>query len=74
MALSHKQIPPSITRVYAIVYTPEPHFVLNLLTALVLPLQGLWNAVIYVHVSRKTIQRQIREIWGTFVGSGHTSI
>lgn len=67
----HEQVPPSINRVYSIVYQTEPGFVLNLLTALVLPLQGLWNSVIYAHVSRSTIRSQSRQTWWKVVGSGH---
>lgn len=45
-------VPASINRVYSVSHPATPSFVLNVLAALVLPLQGLWNCVIYLVVNK----------------------
>jgi hypothetical protein len=40
-------IPSSANRVYGLIYTNKVSYPLNVASALVLPLQGFWNAVIY---------------------------
>jgi hypothetical protein len=44
-------VPASINRVYSIYHPETPSFVLNVAAAIVLPLQGLWNCVIYLIVN-----------------------
>ena len=44
-------IPASVNRVYGLRYPTKPSFVLNIGSALVLPLQGFWNSVIYFTTS-----------------------
>lgn len=43
-------VPASINRVYGLIH-PNPSFALNVGSALVLPLQGFWNTVIYFTTS-----------------------
>jgi hypothetical protein len=40
-------VPPSINRLYQIVHPNLPNYGLNLASALVLPTQGFWNAIVY---------------------------
>jgi len=44
-------VPASVNRVYGLRYPSNPSFVLNIGSALVLPLQGFWNTVIYFTTS-----------------------
>lgn len=44
-------IPSSANRVYSVIHTDEVSYVLEVMSALVLPLQGFWNAFIYVVTS-----------------------
>ncbi|KAI1853549.1 hypothetical protein JX266_001533 [Neoarthrinium moseri] len=44
-------IPSSANRVYSVVHTGQASLVLELMSAIVLPLQGFWNAVIYITTS-----------------------
>ncbi|KAK3989912.1 putative G-protein coupled receptor [Cladorrhinum sp. PSN332] len=43
--------PSSINRVYSTIYPTKTSYALNLASAVVLPLQGLWNAVIFTATS-----------------------
>jgi len=52
-------LPSSINRMYQFIYN-DPSFALNLMSAIVLPLQGAWNAVIYIFTTRKECKRA----WG----------
>jgi hypothetical protein len=45
-------VPASINRVYAIQHPATPSFFLNVFAAIVLPLQGLWNCIIYLVVNK----------------------
>jgi hypothetical protein len=44
-------VPASINRVYGLRFPKNPSFALNIGSALVLPLQGFWNTVIYFSTS-----------------------
>ncbi|RYP76951.1 hypothetical protein DL771_001504 [Monosporascus sp. 5C6A] len=53
--------PSSINRVYDMVHGVRgPSFGLNLASAIVLPLQGVWNAVIFFTTSSVTVREEIR--------------
>ncbi|RYP08633.1 hypothetical protein DL764_001761 [Monosporascus ibericus] len=53
--------PSSINRVYDMVHGVRgPSFGLNLASAIVLPLQGVWNAVIFFTTSCVTVREEIR--------------
>ncbi|KAJ2990125.1 hypothetical protein NUW58_g3110 [Xylaria curta] len=51
--------PSSINRVHDMVRPNEFNFPLNLASAIVLPLQGLWNAVIFFSTSWRALRREI---------------
>jgi hypothetical protein len=44
-------VPASVNRVHGLQYPKHPSFVLNVGSAIVLPLQGFWNTVIYFTTS-----------------------
>lgn len=44
-------VPASVNRVYGLRYPKSPSFALNICSAIVLPLQGFWNTVIYFTTS-----------------------
>lgn len=49
-------IPSSANRVYSVVHTSRTSLPLEYMSALVLPLQGFWNAIIYIVTSWKACQ------------------
>lgn len=51
--------PSSINRVYNLVYPEQASYGLNLASAAVLPLQGVWNAVIYFSTSHKILREEL---------------
>ncbi|PQE10664.1 G- coupled receptor protein [Rutstroemia sp. NJR-2017a BBW] len=57
-------VPASVNRVYGLRYPDKPSFVLNILSAIVLPLQGFWNTVIYFTTSLSIC----RTVWADFRG------
>ncbi|KAL8727472.1 MAG: hypothetical protein Q9181_005703 [Wetmoreana brouardii] len=57
-------IPSSINRVYALVYPDRVNFGLNFVSALVLPMQGLTNGIVYCITS----QSACRELWNSLRG------
>lgn len=44
-------VPATVNRVYGLRYPESPSFALNIGSAIVLPLQGFWNTVIYFATS-----------------------
>ncbi|KAI9050671.1 hypothetical protein LZ554_005826 [Drepanopeziza brunnea f. sp. 'monogermtubi'] len=54
-------VPASVNRVHGLRYPAKPSFGLNVAAALVLPLQGFWNAVIYFWTSSGVC----RDCWRT---------
>ncbi|KAK4171632.1 putative G-protein coupled receptor [Triangularia setosa] len=55
--------PSSINRVYALIYPATTSYSLNLASAVVLPLQGLWNAVIFAATSWVVLAEEFRILW-----------
>ncbi|KAK4200035.1 putative G-protein coupled receptor [Triangularia verruculosa] len=55
--------PSSINRVYALMYPETTSYSLNLASAVVLPLQGLWNAVIFAATSWAVLREEFRALW-----------
>lgn len=51
--------PSSINRVYTLIYPLEASYGLNIAAAVVLPLQGVWNAVIYFTTSWKIFREEM---------------
>ncbi|KAI0911829.1 hypothetical protein F4823DRAFT_560584 [Ustulina deusta] len=60
--------PSSINRVHDIVNPNEFSYPLNLASAIVLPLQGLWNAVIFFSTSWPALRREVRARLDQFRG------
>lgn len=54
--------PSSINRVYSLIYPARTSYALNLAGAIVLPLQGLWNAIIFAATSWSTLKDEFREL------------
>ncbi len=57
-------IPSSANRVYSVVHTDEASLPLEYMSALVLPLQGLWNTVIYMVTSWKACKQLAADLFG----------
>lgn len=51
--------PSSINRVYTLIYPDKASYGLNIAAAVVLPLQGVWNAVIYFTTSWKIFREEM---------------
>lgn len=51
--------PSSINRVYTLIYPLQASYGLNIAAAVVLPLQGVWNAVIYFTTSWKIFREEM---------------
>lgn len=51
--------PSSINRVYTLIYPDKASYGLNIAAAVVLPLQGVWNAVIYFTTSWKIFRQEM---------------
>jgi hypothetical protein len=60
MALFVVWLPSSINRMYQLTHRSNPKFALNIISAIVLPLQGAWNATIYIFTTRA----ECRRAWG----------
>ncbi len=54
--------PSSINRVYSLIYPARTSYALNLAGAIVLPLQGLWNAVIFTATSWTVLKEELWEL------------
>ncbi|KAJ5089991.1 hypothetical protein N7532_008675 [Penicillium argentinense] len=62
-------VPSTINRVYTLVAEGEVSFALCYFEALVLPLQGFWNCIIYITTSLGAC----RSLWNTIFGSNSSS-
>ncbi|KAI0515275.1 hypothetical protein F5B22DRAFT_195394 [Xylaria bambusicola] len=60
--------PSSINRVHDIVNPNDFNYPLNLASAIVLPLQGLWNAVIFFSTSWPSLRQEVRAMLAQFRG------
>ncbi|KAL2262222.1 hypothetical protein VTK26DRAFT_2103 [Humicola hyalothermophila] len=54
--------PSSINRVYSLVHPDRTSYALNLASAIVLPLQGVWNAVIFAATSWNTLTEETYDL------------
>ncbi|KAF1945071.1 G protein coupled receptor family protein [Clathrospora elynae] len=50
-------VPSTINRLYQFIHKDNPSFGLNIISAIVLPLQGAWNATIYIFTTRAECKR-----------------
>ncbi|KAJ4383889.1 hypothetical protein N0V86_000732 [Didymella sp. IMI 355093] len=55
-------VPSSVNRLYQLAHPDHPSYALNLISALVLPTQGFWNAVIYGCASWDECKRACAEL------------
>ncbi|MCJ1451450.1 hypothetical protein MMC28_001787 [Mycoblastus sanguinarius] len=62
-ALLLSWVPSSINRLYSVAHPDRLNFGLNYTEALVLPLQGFWNVIVYIITS----QRACRNLWRSFI-------
>lgn len=63
IALVVTWIPSSINRIYSLIYPEANNFALNFVGSVVLPLQGFWNAIIYLSTSLPIFE----ELWSSHV-------
>jgi hypothetical protein len=47
----------TVNRLYQFIHKDQPSYVLNIISAIVLPLQGAWNATIYIYTTRSECRR-----------------
>ncbi|KAF1913937.1 hypothetical protein BDU57DRAFT_407653, partial [Ampelomyces quisqualis] len=50
-------VPSSVNRLYQFIHGNAPNFPLSLISSIVLPLQGAWNATIYIYTTRAEYRR-----------------
>lgn len=61
-------IPSSINRIHNLVRPDELHFGLSMASAAVLPLQGVWNAVIFFTTSWELFKDEVSDLWRGWTG------
>jgi hypothetical protein len=54
--------PSSINRVYSLIYPNKTSYALNLASAIVLPLQGVWNAIIFAATSWNLLREEFGDV------------
>ncbi|KAF2105481.1 hypothetical protein BDV96DRAFT_509281 [Lophiotrema nucula] len=64
-------VPSTINRMQQFAYKGHPIFGLNLASALVLPLQGFWNAMVYISCSWSDCRRAWDEVLGSLGFAGN---
>ncbi|KAK3395378.1 hypothetical protein B0T20DRAFT_33008 [Sordaria brevicollis] len=55
--------PSSINRVHSLLYPKDTSYPLNLASAVVLPLQGVWNAVIFAATTWAVLREEVDGLW-----------
>jgi hypothetical protein len=50
-------VPSSVNRLYQFIHLNQPNFPLSLISAVVLPMQGVWNATIYTYTTQAEYRR-----------------
>ncbi|KAK3948857.1 hypothetical protein QBC32DRAFT_364712 [Pseudoneurospora amorphoporcata] len=55
--------PSSINRVHSLLYPKDTSYPLNLASAVVLPLQGVWNAVIFMATTWAVLREEVEGLW-----------
>lgn len=61
-------VPSSVNRLYQLAHPEHPSYALNFISAVVLPSQGFWNAVIYAHASWDECKRGCVELRSRLLG------
>ncbi|KKA29782.1 hypothetical protein TD95_005190 [Thielaviopsis punctulata] len=65
-------IPSSVNRIHDLVHPEEIHFGLSVTSAAVLPLQGVWNAIIFFTTSWDIVKEEVLEMWPQLRGTEKT--
>jgi hypothetical protein len=55
-------VPATVNRVYSLATNGKVNFAMNLMAAIVLPLQGFFNCVIYLFFSRSELKKESRKL------------
>lgn len=61
-------VPSSVNRLYQLIHLNQPNFPLSLISAIVLPMQGVWNATIYTYTTRAECRRAYSIIQSKLMG------
>lgn len=61
-------VPSSVNRLYQFLHENQANFPLSLISAIVLPMQGTWNATIYVYTTRAEYRRAYTMIQSKAMG------
>ncbi|KAF1841632.1 family A G protein-coupled receptor-like protein [Cucurbitaria berberidis CBS 394.84] len=61
-------VPSSLNRLYQFIHKDRPSYGLNIISATVLPLQGAWNAIIYIFTTRAECKRAYGLVESKFTG------
>jgi hypothetical protein len=64
-------VPSTVNRMQQFINKDSPIFGLNLASALVLPLQGFWNAMVYISTTWPECKRAIKEVLDIIVAAKH---
>ncbi|KAI9695156.1 MAG: hypothetical protein M1820_008862 [Bogoriella megaspora] len=63
IALFAVWVPSTVNRVYALVVPTEENFSLSFIAAMVLPMQGFWNCLVFVGTSWPELRREFRKLF-----------
>ncbi|CAI4216097.1 unnamed protein product [Parascedosporium putredinis] len=61
--------PSSVNRIHNLIHPFAPNYGLNVASAVVLPLQGLWNAIIYFSTSWRACREELARLCGAYAHS-----
>jgi hypothetical protein len=64
-------VPSTINRLQQFIHKDNPVFGLNLASAMVLPLQGFWNAMVYMSTTWPECKRAVQEIMDCIAATNH---
>ena len=61
-------VPSTCNRLYQFFHKDQPNYALNIISAIVLPLQGAWNATIYIYTTRSECMRAYASVKSKLTG------
>lgn len=68
LALVVVWVPSSVNRLYQFIHKDDTRFALSLISAIVLSMQGVWNATIYIYTTRLEFRRAYASIKSKILG------
>lgn len=68
LALIVVWVPSSVNRLYQFIHKDDTRFALSLISAIVLSMQGVWNATIYIYTTRTEFRRAYASIQSRILG------